>query len=117
MQIPFFRYPHVFEQHRSVIERVLVETASRGGYIMQRQLREFEERLAEYCGTGYAVGVGNATDGLELIVSNHGGWQSELAGSVGAGLRLDRDVLGLELTQTLERVAGGGGLNRECTPR
>jgi hypothetical protein len=33
---------------------------------MQRELIEFEERLAEYCGVRHAVGVGNATDGLEI---------------------------------------------------
>ena len=33
---------------------------------MQRELHEFEERLADYCGVRYAIGVANATDGLEL---------------------------------------------------
>ena len=70
---------------------MFVETASRGGYILQRELREFEEGLAEYCGTGYAVGVGNATDGLELIVRL-------------AGVGVDDEVL--LASHTLVTVAG-----------
>ena len=66
MKIPFFRYQHVFEQHGTELHEELLRVASSGAYIMQRELREFEEQLADYCGVGHAVGVGNATDGLEL---------------------------------------------------
>ena len=66
MQVPFFRYPHVYDEHRVDIEQSLLRTAAAGSYIMQQELREFEERLAEYCGVRHAVGVANATDGLEL---------------------------------------------------
>lgn len=66
MQIPFFRYPHVFRQHRDALIRAFEEAADAGAFILQKQLREFEERLAAYCGVRYAVGVGNATDGLEM---------------------------------------------------
>ncbi len=66
MQVPFFRYPHVYDEHRVDIEQALLRTAASGSYIMQQELREFEERLAEYCGVHHGVGVGNATDGLEL---------------------------------------------------
>lgn len=66
MQIPFFRYPHVYDEHRVDIEQSLLRTAAAGSYIMQQEVREFEERLAEYCGVRHAVGVANATDGLEL---------------------------------------------------
>jgi len=68
MDIPFFRYPHVFRESRGDIEQALVRAAERGSYIMQRELRQFEEQLAAYCGTKHAIGVGNATDGLELIL-------------------------------------------------
>ncbi len=66
MQVPFFRYPHVYNEHRQEIEDALLRAASSGSYIMQKELGEFEERLAEYCGVAHAVGVGNATDGLEI---------------------------------------------------
>jgi len=66
MKVPFFRYPHVFAQHRAELEQALLRAADAGAYILQEDLRRFEEELAHYCGVGFAVGVGNATDGLEL---------------------------------------------------
>lgn len=68
MKIPFFRYPHVFAQQREAVERALIAAAESGAYILQADLRQFEEELATFCGVGAgcAVGVGNATDALEL---------------------------------------------------
>jgi dTDP-4-amino-4,6-dideoxygalactose transaminase len=66
VNIPFFRYPHVFRQHREALIQAFVEAADEGAFILQRHLREFEEQLAAYCGTRFAVGVANATDGLEM---------------------------------------------------
>lgn len=72
MQIPYFRYPHVFQEQRRAVEEALLRTASSGSYILQSDLREFEERLAEYYGARYTVGVGNATDALELSLQAAG---------------------------------------------
>ena len=46
------------------MERVL----SRGWYVLGPELQAFEEEFAAYCGTGYAVGVANGTDALELAL-------------------------------------------------
>jgi dTDP-4-amino-4,6-dideoxygalactose transaminase len=72
MNIPFFLYPHVFSQHKSDIEAAMLKVASSGGYIMQEDLREFESKLAAYVGCVDAIGVGNATDGLEMLVADAG---------------------------------------------
>jgi dTDP-4-amino-4,6-dideoxygalactose transaminase len=66
MRIPFFRYPHVFAQHGAELELALLNAARGGAYILQADLRAFEEELAQFCGVRGAVGVANATDGLEL---------------------------------------------------
>lgn len=66
MKVPFFRYPHVFTQYEGELKKTLLRVAASGGYIMQEDLRDFEDHLAEYCGVGHAVGVGNATDAIEL---------------------------------------------------
>jgi len=66
MNVPFFRYPHVFAEARGDIERALVRAAEAGAFIMQEDLRQFERELAAFCGVGWAIGVGNATDGLEF---------------------------------------------------
>ena len=46
------------------IERVL----DHGGYALGPELRDFEERIAAYCGTRFAVGVGSGTAALILAL-------------------------------------------------
>jgi dTDP-4-amino-4,6-dideoxygalactose transaminase len=72
MNVPFFRYPHVFSQQHDELAAALERVATSGAYIMQKDLRDFEERLADYTGAVDAVGVGNATDALEMIVADAG---------------------------------------------
>jgi dTDP-4-amino-4,6-dideoxygalactose transaminase len=66
--VPFFVYPHVFASHRDEFARIFEEVGSCGAFIMQRDLTDFENNLARFTGAGYALGVGNATDGLHLAV-------------------------------------------------
>jgi dTDP-4-amino-4,6-dideoxygalactose transaminase len=65
-KVPFFDYPRLFLDNKEVIQAVLEDVGKRGAYIMQRDLIEFENKLTQYTGSKFAVGVGNATDGLEL---------------------------------------------------
>ena len=64
--VPFFDYPSVYTQDEEAYQRILSDVGRRGAFIMQSDLREFEEQLAEYTGAKYAVGVANATDGLQM---------------------------------------------------
>ena len=66
MKVPVFNYPHVFTSQESAFLDVFKNVSSRGAFIMQQDLQNFEHRIAEYCGVKYAVGVANATDGLQL---------------------------------------------------
>src|SRR2546429_7908055 len=102
VKVPFFRYPHVFAQHRVEIERALLGAAQSGAYILQADLRAFEEELAAFCGVRWAVGVGNATDGLELNLRVAGG------GPTSGVLLAAPTVLA-----TAAAVGGGGG-GRVC---
>lgn len=70
--VPFFRYSHVFLQRRDEVVRGVLAAAESGAFILQSEVRRFEEWLAEYCGADHCVGVGNATDGLELILQAMG---------------------------------------------
>jgi len=65
-EVPFFDYPRLFLDNKAEIQAVLEDVGKRGAYIMQRDLIEYENKLAQYIGSKFAVGVGNATDGLEL---------------------------------------------------
>lgn len=55
---------------------IIKDAGRRGAFIMQRDLSDFEENLAAYTGANYAVGVGNATDALQIGL---------MAGGVGQG--------------------------------
>ena len=62
--IAFFHYPSVFTDQESEFISVIRDVGRRGAFVTQRDLAEFERNLADYVGAKYAVGVGNATDGL-----------------------------------------------------
>jgi dTDP-4-amino-4,6-dideoxygalactose transaminase len=64
--VPFFDYVRAYTDQRGDLIAILDDVGSRGAFIMQRDLAEFEANLAAYTGAGFALGVANATDGLEL---------------------------------------------------
>lgn len=64
--VPFFNYPFVFTSEEDELLAVIRDVGHRGAFIMQKDLTEFEAALAAYTGAAYAVGVANATDGLQL---------------------------------------------------
>jgi len=46
----------------------MANVLNNGQYVLGPGVREFEEKFAEYCGTRYAVGVGNGTDTIILAL-------------------------------------------------
>lgn len=64
--VPFFDYPRVFTDDEEALTRIFKDVGSRGAFIMQKDLRDFEAQLARFTGSENAIGVANATDGLEL---------------------------------------------------
>ena len=66
MKIPFFDYQRLFLDKKDDYLNIFSEVASRGAFIMQNDVDEFEKNLANFSSSNYAIGVANATDGLEL---------------------------------------------------
>ena len=64
--VPFFEYPRLYTDDREAILQIVDDVGSRGAFIMQDDLEKFERSLSLYTGAKYAVGVANATDGLEI---------------------------------------------------
>lgn len=64
--IPFFDYQRLYTDNKKSFIHLFDEVCGRGAFILQKDLTEFETSLAEFSGANFAVGVGNATDGLEL---------------------------------------------------
>jgi dTDP-4-amino-4,6-dideoxygalactose transaminase len=63
-EIPFFNYRGAFSAIEGPLMETISDVISRGAFIMQKDLVEFEAACARYLGVKYAYGVGNATDGL-----------------------------------------------------
>ena len=72
MKIPFFNYPAVYNKYKSDFQKILESVGSSGAFIMQNDLIEFEKKIANYSNCNYAVGVGNATDALEMLINVSG---------------------------------------------
>ena len=68
MQIPFFRYPHVFGQQRDEILAAMIRVMDRGSFILQDELKEFEQKIAVFTGACHAIGMANGTDTLLLAL-------------------------------------------------
>ena len=66
MKIPFFDYPRLFLDKKDDYINIFSEVASRGAFIMQSDVDIFEKKLSMFSSSKYAIGVGNATDGLEI---------------------------------------------------
>jgi dTDP-4-amino-4,6-dideoxygalactose transaminase len=63
-EIPFFPYADLFRSQEEELTEVLTDVCGRGAFILQKDLVEFEQRLAEFSGARHAIGVANGTDAL-----------------------------------------------------
>jgi dTDP-4-amino-4,6-dideoxygalactose transaminase len=67
-KVPFFDYPRLWTDERDQILSIIDEVSSRGGFIMQKDLFNFEHQLSGYLESEYSIGVGNATDAMEIYL-------------------------------------------------
>jgi dTDP-4-amino-4,6-dideoxygalactose transaminase len=66
--VPFFDFKAVFAEDPHGFSSVIGETLSSGGIILQRGVEEFEQRLAKFIGSRFAVGVSDCTNAMQLGV-------------------------------------------------
>lgn len=84
MTVPFFDYPRHFLSDKAAFEQIFIDVMSRGSFIMQDELLQFESALKEYIGCKHAIGVADGTAALtmsliasgvkagdEVIISTH----------------------------------------------
>jgi dTDP-4-amino-4,6-dideoxygalactose transaminase len=65
-QVPFFNFPGLYKQHRAKYLEIIDEVCSRGGFILQRDVDEFETKLARYVGVKHAIGLSDCTNAMLL---------------------------------------------------
>lgn len=66
--VPFFEYSRLWSDDKEDLLNIINQTSSTGGFILQKAVSDFESELANYTGVNYSVGVGNATDGMEIFL-------------------------------------------------
>lgn len=64
--VPFFDWSGFFDERKDDFARIMIETASRGGFILQRDVEEFETNLAAFIGVKHVVGVADGTNAILL---------------------------------------------------
>mgnify|MGYP003706037997 FL=1 len=70
-KIPFCAYNKLFSPYVDDILKVTRSVVERGAFIMGQDLRDLELTIAKRISVKHAVGVGNATDGLEMLIAAH----------------------------------------------
>jgi dTDP-4-amino-4,6-dideoxygalactose transaminase len=70
--VPFFDYSHIHGQYSNELTKIILDLSIKGSFIMQAEVKKFEENLASFLGAKYSLGVGNCTDGLLLAIKAAG---------------------------------------------
>jgi dTDP-4-amino-4,6-dideoxygalactose transaminase len=65
-KVRYVNYQLQFRNQEKEIMDTVYDVLSNGDLMMRQQMRDFEENLAAFVGTKYAIGVSNCTDGLYL---------------------------------------------------
>ncbi len=68
MNIPYFRYDFLYNEFKEDVDAALQNVLNKGTFIMQQELKDFEQAMAKFTGVKYAIGVGNGTDSLILMM-------------------------------------------------
>ena len=66
--IPFFNYPALFKSQEKEMMETLHDVMSRGAFILQQDLVQFEENLKEFLNIKHVFGVADGTNALMLAL-------------------------------------------------
>ena len=82
--VPFFDYPGIYNRFKNEFDDIFSDVCSRGSFILQNDLHNFENDLADYLKVKHAIGVADGTnaiylglkaleigEGDEVIISSH----------------------------------------------
>lgn len=75
-KVRFVNYPKQYQNMKLELDGAITEILSRGDFILRGQLKEFEQKMANFLGVKYTIGVNNGTDAIFL---------SLLAAGIGPG--------------------------------
>jgi dTDP-4-amino-4,6-dideoxygalactose transaminase len=64
--IHFFNYPAIYKRYETEFDSIFKDVCSRGAYILQKDLEDFETDLAQFLGVKHAIGVADGTNAIIL---------------------------------------------------
>lgn len=65
--IKFLDLQAINRQYEAELKKVALKVIESGWYILGKEVENFEEQYAAFCGTKYALGISNGLDALRLI--------------------------------------------------
>ncbi len=68
MEVPFYGHVRQYNNIKAEIDKNMQEVLLSGQYVLGPMLKRFEGELAQYFGCKYAIGVGNGTDAIWLVL-------------------------------------------------
>ncbi len=68
MNIPIASPKASYIANQKAIDEAIMRVLRSGWYVLGKEVSEFEDRFAEWCGCSHAIGVANGTDALELAL-------------------------------------------------
>ena len=69
MRIPFLDVRKAYLDLREEFDQAYQRVMSSGSYVLGREVENFENEFAQYCGVRNCIGVGNGLEALRLILS------------------------------------------------
>jgi dTDP-4-amino-4,6-dideoxygalactose transaminase len=66
IKVPFFDWAGYFAERHDEFTRIMTDTAARGGFILQKDVDEFEANLADFIGVKHVIGVSDGTNAILL---------------------------------------------------
>jgi len=69
MQVPLLDLKQQYEKIEKEVEEAVKGVLRGGYYVLGPEVKAFEDEIAQYCGTKYAVGVASGTDALRISLA------------------------------------------------
>jgi dTDP-4-amino-4,6-dideoxygalactose transaminase len=72
MKVPFFDYKQLYLKDKKAIDKIVNNIASRGAFILQKEVDIFEKKICNYTKSKYAISVANGTDAMQIYLKAFG---------------------------------------------
>jgi len=108
MQTPFYGHVRQYLSIKDEIDGNLQKVLMSGQYVMGPMLTQFEKEFAAYTGSTYAIGVGNGTDAIWLVL---------MALGIGPGDEVITHANTFFATAEAIWIAGAKAVLVDCDPR